>query len=434
MIAERVDLQSRETTWKLGMASLQAERSVTTVAARYGGSMDEIEGRSAARLPDDHYVVQIAPSMLASYTPANRQSIARWLRATDVTATGPRLSPYLEKAFAYAAELGTPIIMSMDLEGTISAAEAKLHLDSWQYLKDRNISTAQLAKVIAGTQGITLGITTGEDTVGAIRVDCSESPEILSEIGKPLLLHVLGEHGAMIEDIEQWEPSIAGNTFLLRGKLSTDGMRRVMSVLELPPTLTQAMHDASSPGADQEGTAKLLATQQYWKQLTSLMDDLRLKPKRDHVQTFGQAAIWYDKYARKIDRFPIMNVDEELLDFGATVASSFRNAEGMMKGVGMRTSVRTSQVQVSSGGYADSNYGGYRANNGFWGVNFGPSGMTPMVSGMNASRQAEDRARAEIRMQERTSGAANVQEIWRQLDEATAAMRRNLVNKYSADF
>lgn len=434
IIAGRINLGSGEKEWELGMVNLEADRNVTTVAQRYGGSMDEIEGRSAARLPDDHYVVQLAPSMMAAYTPASRQSIARWLRATDVTATGPRLSPYLEKAFAYGAELGTPIIMAMDLDDTISAVEAKYHLDNWEFLKSKNIPTAQLARVIAGVDGIMLGVTTGEEAVGAIRVDCSESPEILSEVGKELLLHVLAEHGAMIDDLQDWKPSIKGNTFFLRGNLSTNGARRVMSVLELPPTLAHAMHDAASPGADQEGKAQLLATQQYWRQLTSLMDDLRQKPKRDHVQTFGQAAIWYDRYARKIDRFPILNVDEQLLDFGATVASSFRNAEGMMKGVGRQTAVRSSQVQVASGGYANTPYGGYRANNGFWGVNFGPTGVTAGVSAMNASRQAEDRARAEIRMEERATGAANVQEIWRQLDEATAAMRRELVNKYSADF
>ena len=79
----------------------------------------------------------------------------------------------------------------------------------------------------------------------------------------------------MIDDLNDWAPSIAGNTFFLRGKLSDNGSRKVMSVLELPPSLTTAVQDASSPSVDQEANAKLLATQQYWKSLTTLMDDLR---------------------------------------------------------------------------------------------------------------------------------------------------------------
>ncbi len=416
------------------MVKLRGERNVTTVAQRFGGTIDDFAGRSAARLPDDHYIVQLSPTLLASYTPANRQDVARWLRSTDTTAVGAKLPSYLETAFEYATKVGTPIVMAMDVAGAISPAEVQQKAASFEMFQGLNIPMDQVAKVIASCQGITLGITVADDTIGAIRVDFSESPEILSDIGKPLLLEVLRRQGAMIDDLNEWEPSISGNTFLLRGKLSDNGMRRVMSVLELPPTLTTAVQDASSPSVDQEANAKLLATQQYWKSLTSLMDDLRDKPRQDHVKTFGQAAMWYDKYARKIDRMPIMNVDEQLLDFGAMVSSSFRNAEGVMKGVGMRTSVRTASNNPSSGGYMNSSFGGYRANSGYWGVDFGPTGVSSGVSAMNASLQEKGRTDAIIRGQERTAGASSVQQIWQQLDEATAQMRRELVNKYSADF
>ena len=71
---------------------------------------------------------------------------------------------------------------------------------------------------------------------------------------------------------------------------------------------------------------------------------------------------------------------------------------------------------------------------GWGGVNFGPNSVTGGVSAMNASLQAKGRSDAIIRGEERTNGAASVQQIWQQLDEATAAMRREMVNKYSADF
>lgn len=437
LLAGRSDHEFGESLWELGMINLRNERNVSSVAARYGGTMDEINGRSATRLPGDHYVVQMGPSMLASYTPANRQDVARWLRQTDVTSAGGTLPPYLERAFGYATKVGTPIVMAMDISGAISKEEVKQRAASMQSLKSLNIPIDQLADLIHGTQGITLGISIDENEVGAIRVDFDQSPEILAQVGKPLLIEILQRQGAMIDDIRDWTPSVEGNTFLLRGKLSNEGTRKVMSVLELPASMSQAMQDANSPGADKEGTAKLLATQQYWKQLTSMMDDLREKPKRDHVKTFGQAAMWYDRYARKIDRLPIMNVDEDLLNFGATIANSFRNCESIMKGVGMRTSLRTASNQASSGGYANTAYGGYRANSGTSGtngINYGPMSVTGGVSAMNASLQEQGRTNAIIRGQERTSGAANVQQIWQQIDEATAAMRRELVNKYSADF
>jgi hypothetical protein len=324
--------------------------------------------------------------------------------------------------------------MAMDLSGAVSLEEVKRRAETFEQLKGLNIPMDQVAKVISSVQGITLGITVEADSNAAIRVDFAESPEILSSIGKPILLEILGRQGAMIDDLNDWTPSVSGNTFFMRGKLSPSGMRKVMSVLELPTSLSTAVQDASSPSVDQAANAKLLATQQYWKSLTMMMDDLREKPKRDHVKTFGQAAMWYDKYARKIDRMPIMNVDDQLLDFGAMVASSFRNIEGVGKGVGMRTSLRTASNNPSSGGYSNSSFGGYRANSGYWGADFGPSGVTAGVSAMNASLQEKGRTDAIIRGEERTAGAANIQQIWQQLDAATAQMRRELVNKYSADF
>ena len=434
VIAGRSDHEYGKSIWELGMVKFRGDRSVTQTAQHFGGTIDEVQGRSAARLPDDHYVVQIGPSLLATYTPANRQDVSRWLRSTDTTAVGQKLPPYLEEAFHYAVDVGSPVVMAMDLAGAMSPSEIARRASSFEALKGVNIPVDELAKVVSGVRGITLAMSIEDETIGAIRVDFSESPEILRELGKPILLEVLRRQGAMIEDLNEWAPSISGNTFFLRGKLSDSGSRKVMSVLELPPSLTTAVQDASSPSVDQEANAQLLATQQYWKSLTTLMDDLRAKPKRDHVKTFGQAAMWYDKYARKIDRMPIRDVDEELLDFGSMVASSFRNAEGVMKGVGMRTSQRTAQNNPTSGGYMNSSFGGYRANSGYYGVNFGPTGVSSGVSAMNASLQEKGRTDAIIRGQERTQGAASVQQIWQQLDEATAQMRRNLVNKYSADF
>ncbi|MDA9858685.1 hypothetical protein N9D23_11250 [Rubripirellula sp.] len=430
-IAGRSDHEFGESIWELALVRLSKERNVTTVAQRFGGTMDTIEGRSAARLPNDLFVLQMSPEMLGSYTPANRQDVSRWLRSTNIN-SGDQLSPYLEQAFTYATKVGSPIIMAMDVEGVVSPTRIKQRIEENPVLKAAGLPTEQLVKLLSGARGVTLGVTMGDESVGAIRVDFKESPEILASIGKELMINVLQHQGAMIEDFRNWTPSIEGNTFLLRGTFSTNGIRRVMSVLELPPALHDSMFDAASPGSDPEGNAILLATEQYWNSVTSLVDDLREKPKRDHVKTFGQAAMWYDKYARKIDRLPILNVDQEMLDYGVYVASAFRDAEAAMKGVGMRSSLRTASNNPSSGGYY-ATMGGYRANSGY-GPSYGPQGVTMGVGAGRASINEKGRTDAIIRGQERTAGAASVQQIWQGIDETTAAVRRSMVQKYKTDF
>ncbi len=433
IIAGRSDIEFGESIWELGMVKLRGDRSVTTVAARYGGTIDNIEGRAAARLISDTYVVQLMSNLLAAYSPANRQDVSRWLRSTDV-GSGAKLPPYLEQAFAYAKDVGTPIIMGMDLDGVVSEAKVKDKMESFESLKDAGLPVDQFAKLIAGTKGITLGVSLEDDSIGAIRVDFAESPKMLADVGKPLLLEILRRQGAMIDDLEEWQPSLSNNTFLLRGKFSINGMRRIMSVLELPPSLTDAMLEATSAGSDPEGKVKLLASQSYFKSITTLLDDLRGKPKRDHVKTFGQAAIWYDKYARKIDNMSILNVDELLVDYGTAMATSLRQGEMTMKGVGMRSAMRTASNQPVSGGYGGIVSTGYRAGTGYHGSLYGVPATGAYVGPGQATLRLKGQTDAIIRGQERTQGAASVQQLWQYIDEQTAAVRKEMTNKYSADF
>lgn len=433
ILAGRNDHEYGKSIWEMALVRLAGERSVASVAQRYGGAMDNLEGRTAAKLPNDHYVVQLSDDLFGTYTPANRQDVSRWLRKTDTISTDAEYSPYLAQAYGYAAKVGTPIVMALDIADTLSPAEVKARLAEYDLVKESGADINELSKLISGVQGITLGITTTDKTVGAIRVDFKESPTALSKVGKDLLIAILQKQGAMIDDIFDWTPSISGNTFLLQGTMTTDGTRRVMSVLELPAELTHSMQLASSPGSDPEGSAKLIATQQYYNSVTTLIEDLREKPKRDHVKTFGQAAMWYDRYARKIDNLPILDVDPDLLNYGSNIAELFRSAEMSMKGVGMRASNRRASNNPGSGGIAYSN-GGYRAGYGYNADGYGPQGYTVGIGAGQASLREKGRTDAIITRQERTAGAASVQQIWQMIDQETAAIRRAMTEKYQQEF
>jgi hypothetical protein len=315
--------------------------------------------------------------------------------------------------------------MAMDLTDTFSPNDVKTALASKTSLKGTDANVDQLIKLMSGIQGITLGITVKNQAIGAIRVDFEQSPEAFAKLGKPLLIEILQNQGAMIDDVRDWTPSVTGNTFKLQGNLGPNGARRVMSVLSLPPSLTSAAQSVAASGSE-ESMARV-ATQQYYDSITTMLDDLREKPKKDHVKTFGQAAIWYDRYARKIDNLPVLNVDPDLLEYGVWIASTLRQAEATMKGVGMRSSSRT-RGNNASGGYG----GGYR-------YAYGPRGgyrygYSTGVGSARASIQAEGRADANIRSQERTRGAANVQQLWQQIDEESAAIRRAMTQKYQTEF
>lgn len=125
-----------------------------------------------------------------------------------------------------------------------------------------------------------------------------------------------------------------------------------------------------------------------------MLSDIREKPKKDHVQTTGQAALWYGKYATKIDNLPILGVDSTLLN----------------------------------GGYSTGGYGGGDSYNGGWG------GYSYSYFDLRSGARAQDKANAAVQMEERVSGVATVQSIWKNIDEATAMIRREMTQKYEVEF
>ena len=77
----------------------------------------------------------------------------------------------------------------------------------------------------------------------------------------------------------------------------------------------------------------LETTQEYYKSINHLMADL--KSRKGEERTFGQVGVWFQNYAKKIDRLPILNVDEEMLQYGQYVADQLRNASMAIKGYGI---------------------------------------------------------------------------------------------------
>lgn len=432
LLAARQDIEFGQPVWEMGMVRLAGDRDLAGVAARYGGKMDNIQGRNAARLPDDRYVLQFKSDMLGTYLPADRQQVSRWLRSTDVTPVGgSRMSPYLQKAFAYATKVGTPIIMAFDVADTMSPDQLKTTLENSEIVSNSGLDVNGLAKLFNSMEGITLGVTVGEQTIGAIRVDFGQNPEAIKDIGKDMLIAALRNHGAMIDDIEAWQPTIVDNTFIVKGNLSDSGTRKVLSILELPRSLSDAYHATQSAGADPEGQAKLLATQQYYKSVTSMLDDLRTKPKRDKVKTFGQAAMWYDKYSRRIAQLPTLNVDSDVVDYGLQMAGMLQSAESTMKGVGRTSSnIYKSNNPVSSGFVWSG--GGYRISTGD--LYYGSIPYTYGMDPFHASLRAKGQTDAAMTSQVRSQGSATVQEIWQRIDQETVLMKRELTSRYSTNF
>lgn len=434
VIAANIDLEFGKTIWQLTQTKHSQGMELSKVAALFDGQMDEVQGRAATRLPNDAFIVQVTKDQFASYTPANRQDVSRWLAATDSSGVDS-LSPYIRQAFKYVEEAGTPIIVAFDLQGVLSGQEIKQRLEGSELAKTMADQLPEIVRVLSSVRGAMLGVTVSEKPFASIRIDFDQDAKPLEAIGKDLLVRVLERQGAMLDDIRGWNTEAKGNTLRMSGSLSESGLRRILSVLELPSTLASAMDQARASGSSSDSeTLTRLASQQYYKSIQSLLKDLRHENDDKRTVTPGSVALWYDKYARKIDNLPILNVDDDLLAYGSDVSELLRSAEMSLKGVGMRSSVRQGVNQPNGDGYNsyyNNGYGdGYNNYSGYGGYR---SGYSSYADPYAAARE-KGRTDSIIRSQERTLGAASVQQVWQTIEAATADIRKVMTKKYEVEF
>ena len=412
VLAAKMDFEFMQPIWEVALADLSYSVSMAQVAARWGGTVDRVAGKTAALLPDDSYVLPFGETKVGAMRPANRQSVSRWVRSTDTTSFD-NLSDYLAQAQAYADKNGTPIIMALDLHDVVSPDVVKAKADAIKAMQ-HDIDIDRVANAIAGMRGITLGITIKDRVGGALIVDFNDDVTFMKDIAKPLVLSVLSNHSAMIDEFETWRVTVTSKRIKIGGPLYRSGLQRILSVLDVPAALHDAMPSAED--ATEEDMAKI-ASQAYFKSVTGLVEDLQDKPRSTDVKTAGQVGLWYGRYAKKIDSLPLLNVDQELLDYGAFVAESLREAEASLRNVGGQTRVR----QLN----APAQYRTY----GRWGT-YGYYGTYGYVE----SPRLEAQNRARIATEERVKGARSTRQIMQGVSNATADVRRRMTEKFQAEF
>lgn len=422
--AAKLDLETKQPDWQVGLMELKYDPSLPKVAVRYQGTTDYISERPVAILPGDIYVIKFMENVVGYGTPATRQDVARWItRYYDNSLRG--LSDYLAEAQTF-ADAGSPIIVALDLTHVASPQIVRNRLDSLETLKGRKVDLDELAKVLASIRGISLGVTVQQSMTGAVKVDFSEDVGILKDFAKPLLLEILGKQGMMIDEIDSWEATVSGNRIQLTGPLYASGLRRIFSLVDPPPSLQEATQKAAKSGASSEADEKkeltIAASQIYYKSVVSLLDELRIQKKGR--TTMGQISVWFDKYARKIDRLPIANVDPDLLNFGRYVSESLRTGQSEVTDAAARSRIRQNEVPEQ---YDVTTYSTPIGAN--WTGQYSWNGWEATPDWQKTGSKMSN-----VRMEEQIKGAKSANDVMRDIANATADIRRHMTEKYGVEF
>ncbi|NQT14903.1 MAG: hypothetical protein HQ582_19265, partial [Planctomycetes bacterium] len=371
VLATQLDLEFMHPIWEVAVVNVNEPVSLGSIAQRRSGKLDNLGSHLAVALPNDTYVLQFDPETLGAMAPANRQAVLRWTRELDARSDAA-MSPYLKQAAGYSDDAGTEIIIALDLEGHFHEGNIQEYLKAQKLSEASGADQQKLAKLLAGVRGVRLGVRIGEKPFGKVVVDFGDDTSMMATFAKPLLLQVLADAGATIGDLAEWKSAAQGNTVSLEGHFSADGLRRVLSVVESPaPAGTGAKKGGEIVTSDDPEEMKKQKSLEHFHAVGGMLNDLKRDMK--DIPTLSASQLWFDKYARRIERLPILNVDEDLLDYSAYIAQSLRACTGAVKTMGIRGGVRESQItsgdgtvgHVYGGGYRYGRYGGYGGYGGY---------------------------------------------------------------------
>jgi hypothetical protein len=431
VLAMQLDLHLWLPLWEVALLDMDHEPIPARVAEMTGGSVDSVSGRDVVVLPEDAYAVKFGSRTAGFMAPANRQSVARWLREIDARDKYD-LSAYLSEAYSYANDLGTPLILALDLEDALPLEAIRNRFeDSREILDQHKLDVEPTAKMLAGLRGITLGVTFGDKPFGKLKVDFDQPVTLSPETAKALVLYALGNHGAMIEEFADWKPEVEGRQVTLEGYLERSGMKRISSLFNRPPSLKVREQTAEQQAKTPEELTRE-ASVAYFHHITGLLEDLQGRKRTESNATIPQIGVWLDKYARKIDQLSILNVDPDLVQYGAGVSDSLRAAYNAIRMGSARARVRQANTPMQHDYYSAGTTYGYTYRDTYLGAGYVPYGESATFAVPDQRAYYQERTR--IRTQERVSSANDARTIVQGIEAATADIRRAMTQKYQVEF
>jgi hypothetical protein len=429
VLAAELDFTTMQPAWEAAVMDLAQPLSADDIIKQRRGVKDTIEDLPAIATVNNVYIVQFAPTTIGAMGPANRKTVIRWIRDVQGPSRRP-LSPYLEKAAGYSDTAGTEIILAIELEGAfLPQAVGRFVAANAEALREAKADAQAVTSLLAGIQGVRVGIRIGEKPSGAVAVDFAQPVTIPAALGQHLLLTALAGGGMKIDDFETWTPAVRDSTISLSGSLSLGGLRRLLSVVDSPAASESRPAPASVSSAADPTSVMLAATLDQYRSVQSLLKDLH-----EHMQdlkSLSQSVVWFDKYAKKIENLPILNVDEEMLNYSAYVARAVRDCAGAVRTMGIRGGARKAQTfgstaPYSVSGYGFGSYGAYGGGVSAWGAQAVYDPLAD-IKGTHAER-------LKVKAEEKGIMASDVRTIQDQLNQATADVRRKMTLKYKVEF
>ena len=415
MLSSKIDFTSNfETSGDIALIETAEGVSLPFLARSEGGYLDTMNGQEVAFSPRNAFFVSFKPNILGVSFPANRQELGRWMRSVQ-RLDKPQVSEYLQEAvkLAHGQEL---MVVAMDLTDAFTSRMVRDRLHRAESLAGKNVDLDILTRVLTSAKGVTMTMTADDRLNGKIRLDLGESPAPIKEVARALMIEVLERNDILLDEMREWRLLIEAKAVSLEGRLTSQGLRRLTDLIPFPTdtvelkqagTQARTKEGENSPNpsnSNSAGDVKVAASKKYFQRISQRLDDLRTEVKGSQKPKFAQKML--NDAALELDRLPVLNVDEELLAYGAGISSSLRNMRNLSKNASLDYMYRKAEIQGNSG----YGYGGFYGGG--------------SVAGATTSTHRQETAVLQ----------SNELAVLTMLEEKTAEIRKKMTLKYQVEF
>lgn len=390
-------------SWQMSVLETHTRSSLQDIAQFQGGKIETLGKTELVRLPDDSYLFSPTRNVFNVLTPADRQLASRAVKWTATQRT-PELPDFLQESFAHFKTGGYPLLLALDLENVADPERVRQRLANFGAEIAKRNQKDQLTNLLAGIRGIRLEMRFGKTAKGTITVEFGQDAGALATIAKPLFLELLDQHGARIYELTDWTVEMKGKSVLFTGELSLPSLRQILSLLDAsPPSVHDTADEPEKPASDDKSAAAT-ASLRHYRTVQSLLDELR-DPKNRKDFTQAESGLWYEKYARRIDQLPVLNVDPDLLEYSAEVAARLRMQSAKFRSVGIKAGVENRNANTNYWYYGNAYY-----------------------------YQRTESNYASVKRVEASAAAGENVDQMNAIAEATAKIRREMTQRYNVEF
>nr|MCU0708770.1 hypothetical protein [Pirellula sp.] len=372
--------------------------------------------------PNQMYLVPLPDRVLSIVRPADRKFLSQWLRKDRNASSSEFLAREAGKNLAPLS-----LLIAVDLEDVISPDNVAERLGDFTSLKGKD--SGAVAKDLANLQGVALEVSRDTLTRTTITITFREWPSALAPIAKEFFNELLQRRGSSIGDIQTWKLSSleAQKQLQFTGSITPQVLDDVLGIFTVQRQTESIAHYEQQPKVPAQETSQSVVaenTREYFKKLVNIIHRVR-----DYsADNTGDRAQWNGNMANRIDDIPTLNVDSDMVQFGAEVGRALRT--NMM-------SMQLTNIAVGAQAVAnDAGTSGFTTATGFGTIAGARAGAYNSYYGGGAigGNYYDPNSPMKYYRMSQAQGNTAFKQMMAQMEQAVSDMRRRMTEKYSIQF